>query len=178
VRRVAALLKGVNVGGSRKLPMADLKRFLVDLGYADATTLLASGNAVFASDEDSTALEARLEREAKARLGLDTAILIRDAADLDALIAAAPHADAVETRPQHVLATFMREAVDPALLDALAAAYHGPERLVPVGRELVIDFPCGVGDSKLDAAMRKLKFPSAATARNWNTVGKLRAMLG
>jgi uncharacterized protein (DUF1697 family) len=108
VRRVAALLKGVNVGGNRKLPMAELTSFLVELGYADAMTLLASGNAVFSNGEDAVALEQRLESEAKARLGLDTAILIRDAADLDALIAAAPHADAVQVRPQHVLATFMR----------------------------------------------------------------------
>ena len=177
MRRVAALLKGVNVGGNRKLPMAELRAFLVALGHADAATLLASGNAVFASDEEAAGLEARLEREAKARLGLDTAILIRDAADLDALIAAAPFADAAATRPQHLLVTFMREPVDPALLDALAGAHHGPERLITVGRELAIDYPAGVGNSKLDAALRKLRFPAAATARNWNTVLKLRALL-
>lgn len=178
MRQVAALFGGVNVGGNRKLPMAQLRAFLVELGYLDATTLLASGNAVFGSDEEATALESRLEREAKVRPRLDTAILIRDAADLDALIAAAPHADTAKARPQHVLASFMREAVDPALLAALASAYNGREVLVPVGCELVIDYRAGVGESKLDAAMRRLKFPKVATARNWNTVLKLRAMLG
>jgi len=177
VKRVAALLKGVNVGGNRKLPMAELRSFLVDLGYADAATLLASGNAVFSSDEGCDALERTLEREAKARLGLDTVILVRDAADLDALIAGNPHRAAVAARPQHVLATFLRQPLDPALLDALAAGYHGPEVLAVAARELVIDFPAGVGDSRLDVAMRRLHFPHEATARNWNTVLKLRAML-
>lgn len=175
--RVAALLKGVNVGGNRKLPMAELTAFLAALGYADARTLLASGNAVFSSDEDAAALEAKLEREASTRLGLDTIILVRDAADLDAVIVAAPHAEAVKMRPQHVLVTFLREPIRPALLEALAESYNGPELLVAVGRELVIDYPSGVGESKLDVAMRKLKFPKLATARNWNTLLKLRALL-
>ena len=64
--RWAALLKGVNVGGNRKLPMADLRAFLEGLGLDDVKTLLASGNAVFdAGEKDAATLEARLEREAK-----------------------------------------------------------------------------------------------------------------
>lgn len=177
MRRVAALLKGVNVGGNRKLPMAHLAAFLRDLGFVAPRTLLASGNAVFASDMAAADLEPLLEREAKARLGLDTAFLVRDARDLDALIAAAPFADAIAARPSHVTVTFLRVPLDPALLVALATAHDGPERWTTVGRELVIDYPAGIGTSTLDAAMRRARFPTIATARNWNTVLKLRALL-
>ena len=65
--RWAVLLKGVNVGGNRKIPMADLRDFLAGLGLTDVKTLLASGNAVFDTDEkDAAKLETRLEQEAKA----------------------------------------------------------------------------------------------------------------
>lgn len=177
MRRVAILIRGVNVGGNGKLPMAELCAFLTDLGYAGARTLLASGNAVIATDEPLDALETRLEAAARERLGRDLVILARDAAALDALIAGNPHRDAAIDHPQHVMATFHRVAVDPALLAALAESHHGPEVVVPVGRELVTDYPVAIADSKLDAAMRRLKFPAIATTRNWNTVLKLRAML-
>ena len=170
--RWAALLKGVNVGGNRKLPMADLRDFLAGLGLGDAKTLLASGNAVFDADEqDAAKLETRLEQEAKARLGLDTGWLLRSHADLVAVVGANPFPDAAKEHPSHLLVHFHRDPFPPALLDALV--HDGPERLAATGRELFVDYPDDVGHSKLPQAMGKAKFPRLATARNWNTVLKL-----
>jgi uncharacterized protein (DUF1697 family) len=175
--RWAALLKGVNVGGNRKLPMADLRGFLTDLGYADVRTLLASGNAVLDADErDGPSLEAHLGREAEARLGLTTEFLVRSAAEIQAVIAANPFPEQARDRPNHLLVLFHRAPVDPALLDAIAG-HPGPERVRAVGRELYIDYADGIGESTLPQAMAKLKFPKIATGRNWNTLVKLAAML-
>jgi uncharacterized protein (DUF1697 family) len=176
--RWAALLRGVNVGGNRKLPMADLRALLETLGFAGATTLLASGNVVFdAEEKDGAALEAKLEREAKARLGLETDFLLRDARELDAAIAANPFADAAEARPAGLVLLFARAAFPADLPDRIAALYQGPERLAVDGRHAFIDYPDGMGRSKLAPALARLKLPKAATARNWNTVLKLSAML-
>lgn len=171
--RVAALLKGVNVGGNRKLAMADLRAFIEGLGHGPATTLLASGNVVFETDTDAAALEPMLTEQAKAALGLDTAWFVRSHAELAAVVAANPFPDAALARPSHVLVAFHHTPFPAALLDDLAAGYAGPERLSCVGRELFADYPAGIGRSTLHQATTRLKFPTVATARNWNTVEKL-----
>ena len=178
MKRWAALLKGVNVGGNRKLPMADLKAFLEGLGLTDVKTLLASGNVVFSAKEsDAAALEARIEKAAAEQIGLTTEFLLRDAADLDRVIAANPFAQAAADHPNHLLVAFHRDAFPAGLAEAAMQLNEGPERLHAIGRELYIDYPEDIGHSTLHKAMAKLKFPKVATARNWNTVGKLRALL-
>lgn len=171
--RVAALLKGVNVGGNRKLAMADLRAFIEGLGYGPATTLLASGNVIFETDIDAAALEPMLAEQAKAALGLDTAWFVRSHAELAAVVAANPFPDAALARPSHVLVAFHHTPFPAALLDDLAASYAGPERLACVGRELFVDYPAAIGRATLPQATAKLKFPAVGTARNWNTVEKL-----
>ena len=170
--RWAALLKGVNVGGNRKLPMADLRAFLEGLGLTDVKTLLASGNAVFDADEkDAGKLEARLEKEAETELGRDTGWLLRSHAELAAIVKANPFPDAAKAHPNHLLVHFHRDDFPKALLKDFA--HDGPERLAAHGRELFVDYPEDVGHSKLPQSMNKAKFPKLATARNWNTVLKL-----
>ena len=169
--RWAVLLKGVNVGGNRKIPMANLREFLAGLGFTDVKTLLASGNAVFDSDEkDAAKLEAHLEQQAKAKLGLDTGWLLRSHADLAAVVKANPFPEAAKEHPHHLLVHFHRETFPAALLPL---AHDGPECLAAHGRELFVDYPDDVGHSKLPQSMNKAKFPKLATARNWNTVLKL-----
>jgi uncharacterized protein (DUF1697 family) len=175
--RWAALLKGFNLGRNR-MPMPELKRLLEDAGYDDVRTLLASGNLVFeAADTDEAMVEAALEALLAAH-GLKLPVLARNAAQMRAALAANPFADVAEARPAHLVAMFHREAVPVALLEQLSAVHAGPERLVAIDRELYIDFPLGQGQSVLPQAMAQLKFPKVATARNWNTVVKLAALLG
>lgn len=174
-RRVA-LLKGVNVGGNRKLPMADLKKLVEDLGYGEVKTLLASGNVVFDAPGDAADLETKLEA-ALETLGLKTDILIRDHADLAKIVAGNPFADAATDHPNHLMVHFHREPFPEGLIDRIPELYEGPERLHAIGRTLYVDFPRDIGHSKLPQAMAKAKFPKLNTARNWNTVTKLLAML-
>ena len=176
--RWAALLRGVNVAGHRRLAMADLRALLEAQGYGAVRTLLASGNAVFEADaRDGARLEAELERAAKARLGLDTDFLLRDGGELAETIRANPFPQEAETRPGQLVVHFARETLRPDLPDRLAGLYHGPERIVARGRQLYVDYPEGMGRSKLPQALAKLKLPKPTTGRNWNTVLKLAAML-
>lgn len=174
--RVAALLRGVNLG-SRKLVMTDLATICETLGHRDVRTLLASGNVVFDSDRPCEQIEAELE-VALAAHGLVTDVLVRDHAELAAVLAADPWPDATADHPSHVTVTFHREPFPDAALQRLHAFHGGPERLQIADRELYTDFRSqqGMRDSVLVGAMRKAKFPTIATARNWNTVGKLAAL--
>lgn len=174
MKRWAALLRGVNLGG-RKLLSSDLKQIAESLGFTRVETLLASGNVVFDAEQPGPEIEAMLEAALEAH-GLKTDVMVRDLPELRAVIAANPFPEAVLDHPSHVLVTFHR---DPFPLDALDRLAPGPERLHANGRELYSDFISqqGMRDSKLLQTMAKAKFPKVATARNWNTVGKLADML-
>ncbi|MDV3458707.1 DUF1697 domain-containing protein [Sphingomonas sp. HF-S4] len=176
MKRWAGLLKGVNVGGNRKLPMAELRVLVEGLGYDNVKTLLASGNVVFDAPGAAADIVAKLEA-ALAEHGCKTDVLLRDLAEIDAVIDANPFAYAAEDHPSHLLVVFHRDPFPGGLIDKVAEIYTGPEHLHAEGRELFVDYPENIGESKLDRAMAKLKFPALATARNWNTVQKLRALL-
>lgn len=174
----AALLRGVNLGG-RKLLMTDLSAICAALGHGAPRTLLASGNVVFDSDEPAGRIERDLEA-ALAAHGLATDVMVRDHAELAAVLAGDPWPEATADHPSHVLVTFHRDPFPPEALDRLAAVHQGPERFHVVGRELYTDFRSqqGMRDSLLVSTMRKAKFPTVATARNWNTISKLADMTG
>lgn len=177
MRRVAALLRGVNLG-KRKLLSEDLAAVTRGAGYADVRTFLASGNVVFASDRASAEIERALEAALLAH-GLVTDVLVRDAAELTAVIAANPFVDEAADHPSHMLVTFHRDPFPAELIAAAAGLNTGPERMIAIGRELFTDY---VGretmrESKLLQVMKKAKFPTVATARNWNTVTKLAEMV-
>lgn len=174
--RWAGLLRAVNVGG-RKVIMAELREAMAAAGAARVTTLLASGNVVFDADTDSEAEAAALVDAALERMGFATDVMMRNAETLARTIAANPFPDVAAARPAQLHVVFHRDPVPAEPVEALPGIYAGPERIRAVGRELFIDYPEGAGESLLPRAMAKLRFPKVATARNWNTVGKLKDML-
>jgi uncharacterized protein (DUF1697 family) len=178
VKRWAALLRGVNLGG-RKLLSKDLKAVTEGLGFTRVETLLASGNVVFDSDLPGAEIEAKLEAALLAE-GLETDVLVRDLAEMRAVIAANPFPEAVLDHPSHMLVSFHRDPFPAEALERHARLHQGGELLIANGRELYTDYLSqqGMRDSKLLQTMKKAKFPAVATGRNWNTVNKLAEMLG
>ncbi|WP_147276271.1 DUF1697 domain-containing protein [Sphingomonas aracearum] len=177
--RWAALLRAVNVGGTGRLPMAELKALVEAEGFGNVRTLLASGNVVFEADEiDPAALAAQLE-EATRRRGLTTDYLLRTAADLHREMAANPFPVAAAERPERLLLTFLREPLGQEAFARLQATHDGPEALHATDRVLYVDYLDRetMRASRPPQAMRNARFPAVATARNWNTVTKLRALL-
>ena len=175
--RWAALLRGINLG-KRQLKSAELKAAVESLGFTEVRTLLASGNVVFTADEkDAEALEKKLHDALAKETGLKSEIFVRSPEEMDAIVAANPFPEVASERPSQLVAIFHRAKVDPAPLDKLMAAYDGPERVKPIGRELYIDFPDGQGRSNLYPAMGKARLDPVNTARNWNTVLKIRDAL-
>ena len=173
MRPVAAMLRAVNVGGTGKLPMADLKALLADLGYEAPQTLLASGNAVFGTDAPAEAVERRLEDALKARFGFSTDVFVRDRAELLAVMAANPFTDFAREQPSRMMAVFLK-GEPPQDLSPLERWATAGEMIARGPRCLYIAYPDGSGRSKLANA----RTPAAAgTSRNWNTVGKLAELL-
>jgi uncharacterized protein (DUF1697 family) len=175
--RWAALLRGINLG-KRQLKSAELKAVIAGLGFTEVTTLLASGNVVFtAPDARAEQLEVQIHDALAQATGLKSEIFVRTPEALDAVVAANPFPVAAIDRPSFLVVTFHRQPVDAAAVDALMATYDGPERAQAIGRELYIDFPEGQGRSTLHAPLGKATRDPVTTARNWNTVLKIRDAL-
>ena len=161
-----ALLRAVNVGGTGKLPMTELKAMCEAVGFRDVRTYIASGNVVFEAEGDEaqvkTALEARLEAFAGKKVG----VLVRSPAEMDAVLADNPFPDKA---PNRTVAIFLDVPPSQAMLDEVSGI--NGEELRLGSREIYVHYGDGMGNSKL-------KIPAAAmgTARNMNTVAKLARM--
>lgn len=172
--RYVALLRGVNVGGNRKLPMADLRAFAARLGLENPTTLLQSGNLVFGARKRGTrTIEEWLEAEAEKRLAIQTTFLVRSADEWEGIVARNPFPEEAKRDPSHLVVTFLKEPARKGAVDSLNATNPGPEVIHDAGRELYITFPAGMGTSKLPVLMERAKLAPGGTSRNWNTVLKL-----
>ena len=176
-----ALLRGVNVGGKRKVSMAELQAAFVGMGFADARTLLNSGNVVFRSDRRTTPaeLETFLEAEIARRLGLQAEFHVRTATEWRALIDANPLPETAARHPSGFIVLCTKLAPTAAAVEALRAANRGPEIIRADGRQLYIDYSVlGMGVSPLTPALMDAKLGTRGTGRNWNTVLKLAALAG
>ncbi|WP_129305904.1 DUF1697 domain-containing protein [Streptomyces sp. L2] len=174
----AALLRGINVGGSRKLPMADLRELMTGLGHTGVRTHLQSGQAVFTpgtSDHgDEESLAARLAKAIEERFGFTVDVIVRDHAYLRAVAEACPF-PAADLQPKQLHVTYFSAPVGPEHFAGIDQAAHLPEEFRLGDRCLYLYAPDGLGRSKL-AELLSRRPPAkgvVATSRNWNTVLKL-----
>jgi uncharacterized protein (DUF1697 family) len=158
--------------------MAALREIATGLGLSNVQTVVASGNLVFECKSEPTAkLETKLEKAAKAELGLDTPFFVRSAKEWQACVEANPFPQAAEDDPGHLVLMPLKEKPDAKHMKTLAEAIQGRERVELVNRELYLVYPDGIGTSKLTSALIERKIATSGTARNWNTVRKLLALV-
>lgn len=168
------LLRGVNVGGSRRVSSADLRAAAATAGLADARTYANSGNlvAVGAAADDDVA--GRVTAALAAQLGGDLRAVALTTERAAAVLAADPFPDAVADHPSHVQVHVSPEPVD---ADALARLAEGrPERFAVIDGVLYVDYVAGIGRSRLTPALVDRAAGTWTTARNWNTLTRLVAM--
>lgn len=173
-----ALLRAINLGPHKQLAMADLRELFVQLGFADARTLLQSGNVVFRSPKQTgAALERRLETEAAKRLYFETDFFVRTAAEWAEIVARNPFPAEAKNDPGHLLLLCLKAAPDAESVDQLNGGIRGREVVRAAGRALYAVYPDGVGRSRLTIGVIEKKLGTRATGRNWNTVLKLAALV-
>ena len=161
-----ALLRAVNVGGTGKLPMSDLKAICEELGFGAIRTFIASGNVVFTSRKSEAAIKAALEKQLAAYAGKPVGVLVRSAAEMAQVLSDNPFPKAA---PNRVMALFLDRA-PPS--DTTAGLRGQRDEQIQLGRrEIYIHYGQGMGTSKLVIPAAK-----AGTARNMNTVATLAKM--
>jgi uncharacterized protein (DUF1697 family) len=161
-----ALLRAVNVGGTGKLAMADLRTLCAEAGFVRARTFIASGNVVLDSHVPSSAVKSELEARLPAYAGKPVGVIVRTAAEMGAVVQANPFPEAA---PNRTVAIFLDEVPPPDALDHVTGQDGEEMRLG--AREIFVHYGAGMADSRL-----RIPAAAAGTARNMNTVARLAEM--
>jgi len=184
-----ALLRGINVGGRNKVPMADLREVVTSLGHTGVTTYIQSGNVLFTTDGTSSGeLAAALESAITDRFGIWASVVVLSRDDLARILQDNPYPD--EPNPKLVHVVFLNGEPPAGLRERIAAAQSAaaakgsPDTVTAIGQALFLHTPDGFGNSELAQSLFRIISPPAkekraglaATARNWATATKLLAL--
>jgi uncharacterized protein (DUF1697 family) len=170
--RVAALLRGINIGSNKRISMAALRSIAESLGHTDVETYLQSGNVVF-TPKGSGDHAARLSEAIAAETGHDVAVLVRTGKELARVVEANPYR---VSDPTKLVVAFLGDELELGQLGLGDLAPYLPDELTVNGRELYVSVPNGQARSKLMEALVKSRLPTTITVRNWRTVEALAAM--
>jgi uncharacterized protein (DUF1697 family) len=173
-----ALLRGINVGGKNKVPMAELREVVTSLGHTGVTTYIQSGNVLFTTEETDTAeLASALEAAIAGKFGINSPVVVLSRAELARTLGDNPYGD--EPNPKFVHVVFLGAEPSQELLDRIkaaasaAAAKGSRDTITAIGKALYLHTPDGYGRSELSEALFRIipagKNPLAVTARNWST---------
>lgn len=161
-----ALLRAVNVGGTGKLPMSELKAMCEAAGFIEVRTYIASGNVVFSSKLAASAVKKKLEQQLHDHAGKPVSVIVRTGAEMVQVLACNPFSNEPDNR---VVAIFLDSAPPADALDAVT--HQKEERLACGAREIYVHYGNGMADSRLAIPAAK-----TGTARNMNTIARLAGM--
>lgn len=177
--RYISILRGINVGTGRKVPMADLKKLCENMGLQNVQTYIQSGNLVFEliQPESISELEIRLQQAFTEAFGFEIPVLIRTGKEWAESIAQNPFLKEENLDIDRLHLTILKELPKPELLEKIKGYQYLPDRYEILGRNVFIFCAAGYGTSKLVNSFFESKLKVQSTTRNWKTVMKLHEMV-
>ena len=175
--RYVVLLRGVNVGKGNRVPMAEFRALLEELGCTGVVTLLNSGNAVFTSKSRSaTALAKSIAAAISRAFDVTTPVIVKSAAQFAAIVHGNPIVppDADHSK---FLVTFAMDTKQLAALATLEKQRHPDERLAITAHAAYLHCAGGILESDMAKALLD-RTGRSVTTRNWGTTLKIHALLG
>lgn len=171
-----ALLRGINVGGNKKVPMAELKKTLEKLGFKNVRTLLASGNAVFESSEKITTLSATLSPALEKKFGFSIPVILLPFSQIAEIIRLDPFKKVKITPETRLYVTFLNEKPESKLI----IPYRSPDdsfEILSINDNAIFSV-LSLSKTQTPEVMNILEkeFGKNITTRNWNTVVKIGKM--
>ena len=178
------LLRAVNVGGTGKLPMADFRKLLADLGFERVETYIQSGNAVFEAKGTAAKVAQSISAALEKLMGAPAGVIVRTHEQLSRVIKKNPFSAEAKANGALMHAAFLDAVLEgpgansaEAALAAIAAKYpNRRDRYLLDGDTIYFHFPDGAGETKFSGKTLDKALGAVATARNWNTVLKLHEM--
>jgi uncharacterized protein (DUF1697 family) len=167
-----ALLRGINVGKTKRMAMPRLREVLEDAGFADVKTYVQSGNVVVHDTGSAASVKRRIEDVIRAEWGFDVPVIVRTRAQLLAVHRANPLAK-VATNEKHYQVTFLDRMPKPSAFEGLDDSEWGDARFELVGSELYTWTPQGIHSDRMLRALARCHKDIHGTARNWRTLEAL-----
>lgn len=173
MKRYISILRGINVGGHRRILMADLKVLYKDLGFINVRTYIQSGNVFFDTkkNENPKELVFVIGQKIKEVYGFEVPIIIRTGEEINKAIANNPFLPSEE--PEKLFLTFLDQLPSDERLSIIKMIDHTPDKFEIIG-DNIFGFCAGkYSNSKLTNQFFESKLKVHATTRNWKTVKQL-----
>ncbi len=171
-----SMLRGINVGGHKRIKMDQLRRSFEALGFEQVKTYIQSGNVVFTTGKTSPALSKRIEERIVKDFGFSASVITRTADEMSKMIAENPFLKQRGIDPAKLHVMFLSEPPTPAALKELAEVTVAPEQCQCSAREIYFYLPNGVSKSVLWNSPVDRILAVVTTTRNWRTVNTLHRM--
>jgi uncharacterized protein (DUF1697 family) len=172
-----SLLRGVNVGGHRKVKMDDLRAIYESLGFNSVQTYINSGNVLFrTAGRDHLRLRKQIEDAIEHACGFRSDVILRTPSDLRDVIGRNPFAARPGMEPNRLAIHFLGEDPSAEARKQVLSIDAAPEELQIHGRELYVYYTNGMARPKLSLPLVEKTLRTLGTSRNWNTVRKLLEM--
>lgn len=170
-----AILRGINVGGHRKLKMADLRELFSRIGFSDVSTYIQSGNVAFNSNAENSTVGRKIDNAIFEHFGYDVPVVVRSADELDAVVENNPFlVSNDDTSRLHVV--FLKEEPVADNITHTESYDHSPDKFIIDGRHVYLYIEGAFHKTKLSNGFFESKLKVGATTRNWKTVLKLQEM--
>ncbi|CAA6801153.1 MAG: Unknown protein [uncultured Sulfurovum sp.] len=170
-----SLLRGINVGGHKKILMSDLKALYESLGLERVETFIQSGNVVFNTDKNTETLVEEIQKAIFDKDGFEVLVQIRQIADFENIIKSCPYTklDLEVDKATKIMITFLDALPKEEDIVELMTYVKAPEQLVVLGKEAYLYCPNGYGKTKLNNNFLENKLKVNATTRNWKSVMRI-----
>ncbi|WP_298555520.1 DUF1697 domain-containing protein [uncultured Algibacter sp.] len=166
-----ALLRGINVGGHKKIPMADLRELLTKSGLINVKTYIQSGNVIFQSKElDSKVLENKIQKAILSHFGFDVPVLVKSKNEIESILNNCPFPEEKKMNSYFII---LNEALEKDLINETSQLKFPNEAFVITKNCIYIFYTLGAGKAKLGVNWFERKLKITATARNYKTMVKL-----
>ncbi|MGA8150576.1 MAG: DUF1697 domain-containing protein [Terriglobales bacterium] len=173
-----ALLRGINVGGHKRVPMERLRAMFEKLGFAQVATYIQSGNVVFEAGKHAPAdLSKKIEERILAEFGFSASVITRTPEELGKAIQNNPFPKESGNDPSKVYIAFLSQVPRADAAKKLGALATTSEQLHHSDKEIYLCYRDGMGRAKLTGSVLEKALEVTATARNWNTVNQLYQMV-
>jgi len=173
--KYVSILRGINVGGHKKIIMTELKSLYISLGFQNTQTYIQSGNVIFESEaQKEVDLIYRIEKAIEQKYKFKVPVMIRTNPEISDIIKNCPFGKIdPEKEGTKVLVTFLSAIPTKESANKIQRYVNAPEKMVIIGKEMYFYFPNGYGKTKLSNVLFERHLGVRATSRNWKTVIKL-----
>ena len=173
-----AFLRGINVGGHHKVPMAELKTLMTKIGFQSISTLLNSGNIIFEAEEtDPTKIEDQLSEKLEDHFGFPIPTLIRTSGSIQKLLAQDPFKGIELHKDIRLYVSFLKEEKKSDLSLPYIAEDDSFQILLKEDQCICSVLDLSIGQTPKAMNILEKEYGKEITTRNWNTIIKINELL-